>query len=191
MKSIILTIFALLALAFARDITDKVYFDIKQGPESLGRIVFGLYGTTTPKTAANFKHLSIGDKGYGYEGVHFHRVIKDFMIQSGDFQRGDGTGGYSIYGDKFDDENFEIVHDRPGLLSMANRGKDTNGSQFFITTKPTPWLNGKHVVFGEVIEGMDVVRTIENTRTSFRNKPTVAITVKKSGLLERNSKDEL
>ncbi|TIB06351.1 hypothetical protein E3P96_00519 [Wallemia ichthyophaga] len=187
-----LALFAILAVALARDITDKVFFDVDQGGNSLGRIVFGLYGSVTPKTADNFKHLCIGDKGPSYEGVSFHRVIKDFMIQSGDFENGNGTGGYSIYGPKFNDENFDIIHDRPGLLSMANRGKNTTGSQFFVTTVPTPWLNGKHVVFGEVVQGMEVVREIENTRTGFSNKPQTPITVKKAGLIQKdNTKDEL
>ncbi|CAO1628606.1 unnamed protein product [Parajaminaea phylloscopi] len=158
----------------------NVFFDITKNGSPMGRIVFKLYDDVVPKTAKNFRELSTGQHGFGYEGSSFHRVIPDFMLQGGDFTAGNGTGGKSIYGAKFADENFQLKHTRPGLLSMANAGANTNGSQFFITTVVTSWLDGKHVVFGEVVEGLDIVKAIEG-EGSGSGKPRSTITIAKSG----------
>ncbi|MCB5179665.1 peptidylprolyl isomerase [Streptomyces antimicrobicus] len=154
----------------------NVYFDVTIDGQPAGRIVFRLFDDVVPKTAQNFRELATGQHGYGYADSPFHRVIPQFMLQGGDFTNGNGTGGKSIWGGEFDDENFQLKHDRPYLLSMANAGRNTNGSQFFITTVVTPWLDGKHVVFGEVVEGTEVVDKIESLGTpSGRTKAAVKV----------------
>ncbi|CEJ57033.1 Putative HSP90 co-chaperone CPR7/Cyclophilin [Penicillium brasilianum] len=167
----------------------RVFFDIQIGDEKAGRVTFELFNDVVPKTADNFRALCTGEKGIGtqgkpltYKGSIFHRVIKQFMIQGGDFTAFNGTGGESIYGEKFPDENFDLKHDRPFLLSMANSGPGTNGSQFFVTTVPTPHLDNKHVVFGEVLNGKSIIRKIENMPTQ-SDKPKTDVTVVDCGEL--------
>jgi cyclophilin family peptidyl-prolyl cis-trans isomerase len=182
-----------------------VYFDITIGERPLGRIVFELFSDVVPKTAENFRALCTGEKGISplsrvrlhFKGNKFHRVIPGFMSQGGDFTKGDGTGGESIYGAKFADEpaGLRLKHERPGLLSMANAGKDTNGSQFFVTFVATPWLDGKHVVFGRVVEGMNVVAQMERVPTGASDKPRIPITIadcgEVAGMSSKSAVDEL
>ncbi|KAL9074607.1 MAG: hypothetical protein Q9161_002200 [Pseudevernia consocians] len=172
----------------AKPTNPVVFFDIALGGEPLGRVKMELFADVTPKTAENFRQYCTGEnknpqgRPQGYKGSKFHRVIREFMIQGGDFLNGDGTGSTCIYGTKaFADENFQLKHDTTGLLSMANSGKDTNGCQFFITTVPTPFLNNKHVVFGKVIDGMEVVHKVENTRVRGESKPATDVTIAQCG----------
>ncbi|TNJ27337.1 Peptidyl-prolyl cis-trans isomerase B [Giardia muris] len=176
----LLLVFSFLLLAFARkspEITDHVTFEVYHGGKVLGNVTLGLFGKVVPKTVENFVTIASGAQGFSYKGSKFHRVIPQFMIQGGDFERGDGRGGYSIYGSEFEDENFELQH-RIGSLSMANRGRNTNGSQFFICTVVTSWLDGKHVVFGHVVEGMDVVKAVELVRTTQGDAPVEDVVIR-------------
>lgn len=180
--------------ATSANMGNKVFFTLEwEGPvldasgrptstvkEQTGTIKFNLFSDVVPKTAENFRALCTGEKGFGYKGSSFHRIIPEFMLQGGDFTRGNGTGGKSIYGEKFADENFTLKHDKPGLLSMANAGPNTNGSQFFITTVVTTWLNARHVVFGEVAdqESLNIVKALEATGSKsgavkYNKRPTI------------------
>lgn len=168
----------------------QVFFELEEGGKYVGTVKFLLYNEVVPKTTENFRQLCTGEKGQGksgkplhYKGSKFHRVIHDFMMQGGDFTRGNGTGGESIYGEKFADENFQLKHTKLGLLSMANAGKNTNGSQFFITTAITSWLDGKHVVFGEVIGNWELIKNLGKCKCGSNDLPKAEIKISNCGQL--------
>ncbi|KAI9465935.1 allergen [Lactarius psammicola] len=162
----------------------NVFFDISINGESVGRIIFRLYDDRAPLTARNFRELATGQHGFGYAGSAIHRVIPQFMVQGGDITSRDGTGGRSTFGSPFQDENLRTPHDKPGLLSMANRGPGTNTSQYFITTAAAPWCDGKNVVFGEVIDGLAIVERIQSYASQdILRRPSATILVERSGLL--------
>ncbi|KAJ2486811.1 Peptidyl-prolyl cis-trans isomerase-like 1 [Coemansia sp. RSA 2050] len=163
-----------------------VFFDIKIGGKDAGRIKMELYANIVPKTAENFRQLCTGEfkvngVPQGYKNCSFHRVIPGFMAQGGDFVKGNGTGRVSIYGDKFEDENFKEKHTGPGLLSMANSGPNSNGCQFFLTLAEAPWLDGKHVVFGKLVDGLLTLRKIESVPSGPENKPTLPVVISECG----------
>lgn len=182
--TLVLTFFVIYGQAIQYKVTDQVYLDIEQNDQRLGRIVLGLFGEITPITVKNFVTIAgKGVDGNTYAGSKFHRVIPKFMIQGGDILTNNGSGSTSIYGKYFDDENFDIKHNGPGFISMANAGKNTNGCQFFITTIPTPWLDGHHTVFGKVVEGQDIVHKIEQMKTDSDDHPVDEVLIKESGVI--------
>nr|XP_023026016.1 peptidyl-prolyl cis-trans isomerase-like isoform X1 [Leptinotarsa decemlineata] len=166
-------------------VTDRIYFDVRKDNQMLGRIILGLFGEVAPDTCENFKTIALkGISGRSYVGTKFHTAISRVMIQGGDIVNNDGTGSVSIYGDYFKDENFTIKHDSPGLLVMANKGPNTNGCQFFITTMATPWLDGKNVVFGKVLKGEEIVHKIEHMKTDVNDKLLSNVYISEVGIIE-------
>lgn len=163
-------------------VTSQVYMKFRQGTQPLGKVVFGLFGDEAPKTVANFRQLCTdGVDGMSYTGTYIHRIIERFLIQGGDVVNGDGSGAISVYGQYFEDENTTNNHTGPGFLGMANRGPDTNGCQFYVTAMATPWLNGKHTIFGKVVEEQAIIHAIEKSKTDSDDRPLKPVVITECG----------